>query len=182
MMPVISNTTVISNFAAVERLGLLKRRFARLHISDQVFEEIKAGLLQGYAFYANLDRQMFPFSETGWLHLTALNTIDEFQTFGRLTTTLNSGESSCLSIAHHRKWAFLSDDKAARRAGSGLKVPISGTVGVLLSLVRANMIPLTEADMALEEMIQTGYYSPVASLREILSSSKRPRPSEMDEG
>ncbi len=76
-MDVISNTTVISNFAAIERIELLNRRFKKLYISEQVFEEIQAGLLQGYSFYAELDKQIFPFSENGWLHLTSLNEADE---------------------------------------------------------------------------------------------------------
>jgi predicted nucleic acid-binding protein len=116
-MPVIANTSVISNFATVERLELLHTLWDKLYISEQVFEEIQAGFLQGYAFYADINKLIFPFSDTGWLHLTALNTSEEFQLFGQLLSTLHHGEASCLSIAYHRHWTFLSDDKAARKAG-----------------------------------------------------------------
>ncbi len=54
-MDVIANTTIISNFASVKRLDLLKRRCQSVHITEQVFEEIQDGLLQGYSFYAHIE-------------------------------------------------------------------------------------------------------------------------------
>lgn len=167
-MPVITNTTVISNFAAVERLELLHRRFKALYISDHVFEEIQNGLTQGYRFYENLEKHIFPFSDTGWIILTGLHGTEEFQMYGSFLTTLHSGEASCLSMAYHRQWTFLSDDKAARKIGQEWDIPISGTLGILLSLVRREHTSLTEADAVLSQMIQYGYYSPAASLQEIL--------------
>ncbi len=77
---------------------------------------------------------VFPFSDDGWLYLTALQSADEFRTFGGLLATLHSGEASCLTAAYHRNWVFLSDDMAARKAGQSLKIQISGTLGILLSL------------------------------------------------
>jgi hypothetical protein len=83
-MSVIANTTVISNFAAVEQLELLHTRFGKLYISDHVFEEIQDGLTQGYTFYTDLDKSIFPFSERGWLHLATLSTADELHMYGNL--------------------------------------------------------------------------------------------------
>jgi predicted nucleic acid-binding protein len=163
----IANTSTLSNFAAVGQLELLKARFETLYISEQVVDEIQDGLIQGYDFYTNLDQQIFPFSDTGWLHFITLETVDELMTFNRLLSTLHTGEASCLSIAHHRQWLFLSDDKAARQQARAMNVPISGTLGVLLSLVKQNQLPLVEADTVLWQMIQKGYYSPVISLSEI---------------
>lgn len=42
-MSTISNTTVLSNFASVDRPDLLKRLFGSLYISLEVYEEIQAG-------------------------------------------------------------------------------------------------------------------------------------------
>jgi len=166
-MFVIANTSTISNFATVEKLELLRARFETLYISEQVFDEIQDGLTQGYDFYTDLKQQIFPFSETGWLHLMTLNTIDELMTFNQLLSKLHTGEASCLSIAYHRQWLFLSDDKAARQQSHALNVPISGTLGILLSLVKQKKLSLIEADTVLQQMIDKGYYSPVTSLREI---------------
>ena len=112
-MAMIANTTIISNFAAVGQLELLHQRFTTLYLSEQVFEEIQNGLLQGYTFYSNLETQIFPFSSTGWLCLTALGTPGELQMYGQLLTNLHGGEASCLAIAFHRQWTLLSDDFAA---------------------------------------------------------------------
>ncbi len=116
-MPVITNTTILSNYAAVGQIELLRKLWRKLYIPDQVYDEIQEGLGCGYDFYVGLDQLIFPFSKTGWLHLTALQSPEEFQLFGELGSTLQSGEAACLSIAYHRRWTFLSDDKAARRAG-----------------------------------------------------------------
>jgi len=169
-MSVITNTTVISNFAAIGRLELLHTLWDTLYISEQVYAEIQSGLLHGYDFYAGIEQQVFPLSETGWLHLTSLRSPEEFQLFSELLTTLHSGEASCLSIAHYRQWTLLSDDKAARQIGDRMRVPVSGTVGTLLALVKRGLLPVDEADGVLGRMVQSGYYAPVASLNEILQN------------
>jgi predicted nucleic acid-binding protein len=166
-MTVIANTTLISNFADAGRLDLLPQLWEKLYISEQVFDEIQAGLRQGYTFYTGVEQLIFPFSPTGWLHLTALHTPDEFRLFGQLLQNLHSGEASGLAIAYHRQWTFLSDDKAARKAATALNVPVSGTIGVLLALVRRTDLVLAEADAILQQMIQKGYHAPVSSLNEI---------------
>ena len=167
-MAVIANTTVLSNYAAAGQLELLRRLWGKVYVPDQVYDEIQEGLRCGYDFYTGIDQLMFPFSETGWLHLIALQSPDEFRSFGELVSTLQSGEAACLSIAYHRRWTFLSDDKAARDAADTLKVPVSGTLGVLLALVKRHQLALSEADAALQCMRRAGYYSPVALLDELL--------------
>ena len=97
-MSVIANTTIISNFAAVGQLELLHALWSIVYIPDQVYNEIRNGLLQGYSFYADIDQLIYPFSGTGWLHLTALQSPDEFRLFGELLSVLHSGEAACLSI------------------------------------------------------------------------------------
>ncbi|MFO1431150.1 MAG: hypothetical protein U1F76_13590 [Candidatus Competibacteraceae bacterium] len=103
-MPVIANTTIISNFASVRQLQLLQLLWEKIYLSEQVFNEIQAGLMQGYEFYTGIEQFIFPFSQTGWLHLTAPNTMDKFRTLAKLLEKLHSGEAFCLAIAHHRYW------------------------------------------------------------------------------
>lgn len=95
--------SVIANFAAVHQIDLLRTRFGTVFLSDHVFEEIQNGLSQGYAFYEHIQDILVPFSLTGWLYLTALQSPEEFRLYGELLTTLHSGEASsladCLSSA-----------------------------------------------------------------------------------
>jgi predicted nucleic acid-binding protein len=170
-MPVIANTTVISNFAAVAHLDLLHLRFGKVFLSDHVLEEIQNGLTQGYAFYEHFQDLLVPFSPTGWLYLTGLQSPEEFRLYGELLISLHSGEASSLAIAFHRQWTFLSDDKAARERSKAMNVSISGTLGVLSSLVQRNQLPILEADRVLGRMVACGYYSPIVSIQEILPPS-----------
>jgi predicted nucleic acid-binding protein len=167
-MPVIANTTVISNFSSIEQLELLHLLWDRVYLSDQVFAEIQAGFVQGYNFYAGIEQVIFPFSARGWLHLTALSTTDEFRLFGQLRNMLHDGEASSIALAHYRQWTFLSDDKAARKACLSLKVPVTGTLGILLALVKHQYRELAAVDSLLQQMRVIGYRSPVTSLNEIL--------------
>lgn len=64
-MSVIANTTIISNFASLDALSLLRQSWPDLHISEQVFTEIQAGLEQGYTFYAGIEGLLFPLAKDG---------------------------------------------------------------------------------------------------------------------
>jgi predicted nucleic acid-binding protein len=66
-MSVISNTTVISNFASIRQLDVLRQLFGSLAISTEVYHEIQAGLEEGYRFYEGIDQMMNPFSSGGWI-------------------------------------------------------------------------------------------------------------------
>ena len=64
-MSVITNTTVMSNFASINQLDLLRRLFGALYISTEVDEEIRIGLEEGYQFYASIDQMIHPFVHDG---------------------------------------------------------------------------------------------------------------------
>jgi uncharacterized protein len=168
-MHFISNTTLISNFAGIGKLDLLRLCFTSLYIPDQVYAEIQDGRMQGYDFYDNIEKVIFPFASSGWLQLTSLQTPEEFTLFGRLLGNLHHGEAACLAIASNRKWVFLSDDGVARKSAAKLNLSVSGTLGALLALVKRQQITIEMADEVLYQMIQKGYYSPVQSVADIHS-------------
>ena len=147
-MAVIVNTTVLSNFASVESLHLLHSLWERVYLSDQVLAEIQAGLDQGHSFYSGMEKHIFPFTEQGWLWLTALSSTDEFRLFGEIRSTLHDGEASSIAIAHKRHWTFLSDDKAARQTCIRLNVAVTGTIGILLALTKHQQIDMERITLA----------------------------------
>jgi predicted nucleic acid-binding protein len=59
-MSVIANTTVISNFASIRYLDLLRQLFGVLSISTEVYEEIQAGIEEGYQFYMGTKPSLDP--------------------------------------------------------------------------------------------------------------------------
>jgi predicted nucleic acid-binding protein len=63
---------------------------------------------------------------------------------------------------------LVTDDLAARQLAQERDVPLAGTVGILLVLVRDGLLPLPEANAILAEMIERRYRSPVDRLDELL--------------
>jgi predicted nucleic acid-binding protein len=168
-MEVIANTTIISNFAAVGRLGLLCDVLERVFISTEIYAEIQDGLAGDSAFYEGIEHHIHPFAADGWLRLTALEGDDELRLFGELPDALHRAEASCLAIAAHRGWALLTDDARARKAAHNWNVVVSGTLGVLVQAVRRGLLTLEDADALLAEMIAAGYRSPYGSLAQLVS-------------
>ena len=113
-MSIISNTTVLSNFASIGQLDVLRRLYQILHIPTEVYEEISAGLEEGYLFYQDVIPVIHPFSEAGWLHLAVMET-DELRRFGELPPactrvrprawrSLNTATGRCLPMMAPRGW------------------------------------------------------------------------------
>jgi predicted nucleic acid-binding protein len=57
-MSIIVNTTVLSNFAAIGQLDLLRQLYGSIHIPIEVYQEIRTGLEEGYRFYQGIDRSI----------------------------------------------------------------------------------------------------------------------------
>jgi hypothetical protein len=68
----LADTTVLSNFAAVGRLDLLRQLHRRLYIPNEVFMEILDGLEEGYGFYTGIEDQIYHTAEEGWIELVSL--------------------------------------------------------------------------------------------------------------
>lgn len=171
-MKTLANTTVLSNFAAVDRLDLIRQLRGRLYISNEVYEEILDGLEEGYDFYAGIDAQIHPFDEAGWIELVSMADEEELRLFRSLPRRLHRGEASCLAIARHRGWAFLTDDKLARVTARAWGIVVSGTLGVLVQAVKRELLMGEAADGLLQEMIARGYRSPYTSLQRLLENDQ----------
>lgn len=172
-MSVVSNTTVISNFAAIGQIELLHRIHGKIHISAEVYEEIRTGFEEGYLFYTDMEKHIRPFSESGWIHLTGMASENEFRMFGEMPSKLGKGESSCLSIASCRNWLFLTDDLDARRQAKRMKIRLSGSIGCLIMAIEKNICDLEQANVSLRQMIKEGYHSPVGDLADLQDEPDR---------
>ena len=169
-MKTLVNTTVLSNFAGVGRLDLLEQLHGRLYLPNEVYEEILDGLEEGYEFYHGIEGQIFPFAEGGWMELVSMVNEEELRLFQSLPRRLHHGEAACLAIARHRNWAFLTDDKLARKTAQDLGVVVSGTLGVLVQAVKRELLMAEEGDTLVGDMIARGYRSPYGSLQPFLES------------
>lgn len=151
------DNTVMSNFAIIRRLNLLRTAFGHeLATSQQAFNELQIGIRLG----------KLPDLDWSWL---AIWTIEEAEKshYHHFLSRLNAGEAACLAMALVRDCRILTDDRDARKIARRLKIPLSGTLGVLVRLVDIGALRLVDADNLLLEMIDAGYRSPITSLQEL---------------
>lgn len=170
-MSIISNTTVLSNFAAIGALDKLRDLYKEVYLSTEVYKEIERGLEEGYAFYSGIAGVLYPVREGGWLRLTSLSGDQEIEIFSGMPGRLHAGEASSLAIAQHRGWLLLTDDKAARRQAEARKVIISGTLGCLILGIERGLWSLSQANEWLERIVASGFHSPVTDLSTLVAKS-----------
>lgn len=152
------DNTVLSNFAVVRSPDLLRIALGdKSATPQQVFNELEAGVIAG----------KLPRLDWQWLQVWSLDQT-EAPHYNELLCTLNAGEAACLAMAFARGCRVLTDDRDARELARRLRIPISGTLGVLSRLVDIGHFSLDESDALLSQMIAAGYRSPLISLREII--------------
>lgn len=163
------NCTVLSNFAAVSHLDLLRDTVGPLYLPGGVYDEILAGQMAGYAFYDDIEKHIRPFVADGWLHLLTM-TDEELQLSASLPSRLHQGECACLCIARQRGWGILTDDRAAREQARAWNLLLSGTLGVLLLAIRDARLTVDAGNALLSEMIdRANYRAPTTDLNLLLS-------------
>jgi predicted nucleic acid-binding protein len=165
----IFDTTVLSNLAAVGRLDLLEKRYRKVGLTTiEVSDELRRDLQAGYGYLENVLKQIQAISPGGWLRVAAPESAAEHQLRGEFDLLLDPGEASCLALAISRGLVLVTDDLAARQLAQDRDVPLTGTVGILLALVRDGVLSLAEANVILAEMIERRYRSPVDRLDELI--------------
>lgn len=176
------DTSVIINFCAVGRLGLLVRcvpppRYLVADVRDELEDHNSRRLVDRL-----IDRRellVVAATEPADMATNAPRSVGGGP--GRRTLCgaeghLGRGERATLAAAAARGWSVAVDERpgrtaAVRRVGRGR---VTGTVGILRAAVGARLITPRTGDVLLTRMIRAGYYSPVASLD---GSAKRRRAS-----
>ncbi len=157
-MLILLDTTVLSNFALVGRPDLLRLALgSEVAATPQVMAEIMAGVALGRV----------PETDLEWLKVVALSEVEE-ESYQRFLRHLNQGEAACLAVAAHRPARVLTDDRDARAFAVRRGIAISGTLGVLVRLVKSQHLTVAQADDLLRQMIVQNYHSPVESIKELL--------------
>jgi predicted nucleic acid-binding protein len=153
---ILLDTTVLSNFAHIERLDLLCLALPEAATTPQVLAELERGVTSGHVPACNCE----------WLEVVRLAPTEE-ASLARVRLILDDGEASCIAVALERKGILFSDDLDARRFARRRGLCVSGTLGVLALLVKRGHLVAAEADDCLHEMIAHGYRSPVSSLADL---------------
>ncbi len=156
---ILIDNTVLSNFALVGELILLEDYCqGKGATTDYVLTEFEIGVKDGIFINTKLD----------WLKKLVSIDVKEQSFFETLSKRLGKGESSCLAIAIYRGYDLLSDDMTVRKIAMREGVRLSGSIGVLLELIRIDRITLEKGNTILRGFVKHGYFSPLDNLNELV--------------
>lgn len=130
-MTIVSDTSAITNLAAVGHLNLLQQLYGNIIIPQAVYDEM-VGL--GYTVPGTIEVQTLPWIQTRQVINRTLVT--------ELQTELDEGESEAIALAIELVAdRLLIDDYAGRIAASRLGLNLTGILGVLLVAKHRELIP-----------------------------------------
>ncbi|HLE83856.1 MAG TPA: DUF3368 domain-containing protein [Thermoanaerobaculia bacterium] len=124
------NASPLILLARIKRLDLLSALADEIVVPVQVMNELDAG-----ASHDDAARSL--------RELAAAKVVDDTEVPQRIQAwDLGPGESQVLAHAFARAGAeAILDDRAARRCARVLRIPYTGTLGIVLTCRRANIIP-----------------------------------------
>ena len=143
-MIIVSDTTPISELAKVDHLNLLPKLFGKVVIPQGVFDELQVGEHPAAKLVQNLS----------WLEVV---TVDNQQVVRELQQSfkLDLGESEAIALAEEISASqLLINERAARKVAMARKLPLIGTVGILLLAKRRGL--LDSVKDVLDEMQEQG--------------------------
>lgn len=143
-MIVVSDTTPLVTLMKADRLGILHSLFGEVLIPEAVFSELTAN--ETFKEEADLIRKSS--------YITVVKVQDESKvSFLQRATGLDLGESEAIIYADEAKAdLLLMDEMAGRRVAQNMKLPITGSTGVLIRAYQAGVITAVEADDAFEKL------------------------------
>lgn len=163
--PVLLDNTVLSNFALVRHTELPQQLWGgAICTTPEVVAEYQQGVAAGVVPAAAWDA-------LPQLALTAA----EQHFAATLSVRLGPGERTCLAAAHLRHGLLVTDDRNARTLARRLDVAVTGTIGILIRLVRDGHLTHSAAEALLAGMIAAGFRSPVQHLGEVTHNSETRR-------
>lgn len=145
-MKVVVNSTPLIAFSLVGRIDLLQQLFTEIIVPGAVYDEVVTyGLGRAGTNVV---------AQATWITVVA-PTVKT--TLEPLLLGLDPGEMEVLLLAQELApdWVLI-DERLGRRVAKALKLPIKGTLGILLAAVMAGLMPKQEALTAMAEMIAGG--------------------------
>lgn len=136
-MVVVSDTSPITNLAAVGHLNLLQLLYGQITIPDEVRDELVLG---GAGNNPGANEVL----SAGWFIAAPVDAQQRDQ-LARTYHALDIGEAAALALAvAHSADLVLLDDKAARDAARALHLAHIGVVGVLLAAKAHRLVALVK--------------------------------------
>lgn len=148
-MIIISDTNMLSSFAAGDALPVLLRLFAesKIYIPPAVLEEVQVAIDKGRT-YLNPLLQAITDHQIVILPLTT----DETCSLGSLPRRLNAGERQAIALAQHRQGVLLSNDRRAVRYCEQQGIRSLELVDILRLLWTRRILSRRDVQLLIEQM------------------------------
>jgi predicted nucleic acid-binding protein len=145
---IISDTSVLINFLAINRMDLIKRHLCRFMITNHVRHEV-------LDHYQDQFSRLQEVLNQGILEEISVIAPEEVETFVKLTELkrFGYGECACIAVAIHQGYALAIDDKKAANQARRLcpTINILSTQDLCVSMINAGLITVDEADSIKDE-------------------------------
>lgn len=144
-MTVICNATSLINFAAINRLDILKEVFGQVIIPQAVYDETT---VSGFLWSQFILQAV----ASGWLQVRTVSNIDPI-----ISPELDDGEREAIALALETGVnKILLDERDARKVAQSIGLRLIVTLGILLLAKEKHIIP--EIKPLLDAMIDVAQY------------------------
>ena len=144
-MTVICNATPLINFAAINRLDILKEVFGQVIIPQAVYDETT---VSGFLWSQFILQAV----ASEWLQVRTVSNIDPI-----ISPELDDGEREAIALALETGiHKILLDERDARKVAQSIGLRLIGTLGILLLAKEKHIIP--EIKPLLDAMIDVAQY------------------------
>ena len=159
MQPLIFDTSPLSQFARIERLGVLRAIVGerRSIIPQAVVVELQRGVQS--------DPRIREVLEASWIEQRGTQTDDELAVYAGFASRLvsgdrNVGDAAVLALARTLPGQAVIDDSVAHRLGTEAGVSCTRTLALLCDGIREGLLTLEEVSDLADELIATDYRLP----------------------
>lgn len=139
---IIFDTDILSIFAKINRLELIKKLFSTIHITPMIREEITAPLEYGYDFPKDILNNSS----------VIIPTLEELGLYNKFKVRLGKGEAEAISIAISRKLLFATNDRVAQKVAKENGVGIISLQALLKASVKRQFLTLHEFNEIINDM------------------------------
>ena len=145
-MKVIVDASPLISLALIGRLNLLFELFDEIIVPSSVYHEVVS---QGMGRVASSEIR-----EAEWIRV---QTPAASSNIGPVLLGLDQGEMDVLLLALEVKpdWVVI-DERLGRRAAQTLRLPVKGTIGILLAAYRARLLSRSEALSSVNQLVGAG--------------------------
>lgn len=161
---IVTDATVIINFAHLDRLDILGRiASARFVLPPEVVAEI---------VYPDQAAALASAIEREFLRIEPLLDIQGLEMYAQFRKTLGKGESACLALAAIHNWSLASDDNEAafrRRVSERIGAErMLNTASIIVRAIQESVVALAEANAMIPVLAEHRFRLPFDSFEHLL--------------